>query len=133
MHKTTSFQMLLLRCIHRFAIRSFVRTTVTTTASDSSATVELCREYGRRMKAHLVRAETEQVLSLLNELMQKHQIKKKQEKKGSNLLSLFVCVANQKSYRYMYIDMHGKKKRESEKKKEVLATKEQSSSKAMNE
>lgn len=78
------FQMLL-RSIHqcvRFAIvplRSFANTPVNSTdhhqPPTAAAAAKLCQEYGRRMKAHLVRAESRDVLNLLDELMHKHQIK----------------------------------------------------------
>jgi hypothetical protein len=74
---------MLLRSIHqytRFAIvplRSFANTSVNSTDhhQPSTTAAKLCQEYGRRMKAHLVRAESREVLNLLDELMQKHQIK----------------------------------------------------------
>ncbi|CAF0811441.1 unnamed protein product [Adineta ricciae] len=43
--------------------------------NDQQITSNLCREYGRRMKTHLNRAENDRVLSLFDELIQKHQIK----------------------------------------------------------
>jgi hypothetical protein len=60
------------RCIQQFS-----RFSIRTYAIDSSqqSAEKLCQEYGRRMKVHLVRAESKQVLNLLDELMQKHQIK----------------------------------------------------------
>jgi hypothetical protein len=45
-----------------------------TTDINQQSAIKLCQEYERRMKAHLVRAETKQVLSLLDELIQKHRI-----------------------------------------------------------
>lgn len=72
-----------LRCLNRYTrivivpLRSFAQTTVSSTdhnQSSAAAAAKLCQEYGRRMKAHLVRAESREVLSLLDELMQKHQI-----------------------------------------------------------
>lgn len=74
------FQMLL-RSIYpyvRFAIvpfRSFGNTPVNRIDHHHQATAKLCQDYARRMKAHLVRAESKDVLNLLDELMQKHQIK----------------------------------------------------------
>lgn len=65
------FQMLL-RCIQQFSIRSLAINSIN---SSQPLAEKLCQEYGRRMKAHLVRAESKQVLNLLDELIQKHQIK----------------------------------------------------------
>lgn len=71
------FQMFL-RCLNRYTrvaivpLRSFAHTTVSSTDHNSAA--KICQEYGRRMKAHLVRAESREVLNLLDELMQKHHI-----------------------------------------------------------
>jgi len=56
-------------------IRSLTNTTIANTDSNEQSAIKLCQEYGRRMKVHLARAESEQVLSLLDELIQKYQIK----------------------------------------------------------
>jgi len=64
--------------LNRFSVvyrRSLKNTTVASTDSNKQSAIKLCQEYGRRMKAHLARAESEQVLSLLDELIQKYQIK----------------------------------------------------------
>jgi len=64
--------------LNRFSvvyIRSLANAMVASTNSNELAAIKLCQEYGRRIKAHLARAESEQVLSLLDELIQKYQIK----------------------------------------------------------
>jgi hypothetical protein len=61
------------RCIQLFSRYSF--RTLAINSSSQQSTDELCQEYGRRMKDHLVRAESKQVLNLLDELIEKHRIK----------------------------------------------------------
>ncbi len=63
---------------NRFSIvhmRTLANVTVVSTNNNQQSAIKLCQEYGRRMKAHLIRGESEQVLSLLDELIQKYQIK----------------------------------------------------------
>jgi hypothetical protein len=58
--------------LNRFSVvyrRSLKNTTVASTDSNKQSAIKLCQEYGHRMKAYLARAESEQVLSLLDELI----------------------------------------------------------------
>ncbi len=69
---------MLLRAINRFSmisIRLLANTPVANIDTNEQSANKLCQEYGRRMKAHLVRAESEQVLNLLDELIEKYKIK----------------------------------------------------------
>lgn len=59
--------------INRFSIVCI--RSLTSTANDQESARKFCKEYGHRMKVHLVQAEGKQVLNLLDELIQKHQIK----------------------------------------------------------